>query len=126
MNQILAAVIFTFALNAINTRHMFQEKSEQPEQPEKNPKEGIDERATQQSVQQSVQQSEQQSTEDLIRMNQNIRKYGILQTLENKNVSQHHKLALINEFEYLWRPDTLVKGTNITFGRLYEDWEFEF
>lgn len=122
MNQILAAVIFTFALNAINTRHMFQEKSEQPEQPEKNPKEGIDERATQQSVQ----QSEQQSTEDLIRMNQNIRKYGILQTLENKNVSQHHKLALINEFEYLWRPDTLVKGTNITFGKLYEDWEFEF
>ena len=125
MNQILAAVIFTFALNTINTRHMFQEKPEQPEQPEqpeKNAKEGMDERATQQSVQQSV----QQSTEDLIRMNQNIRKYGILQTLENKNVSQHHKLALINEFEYLWSPDTLVKGTNITFGRLYEDWEFEF
>ena len=122
MNQILAAVIFTFALNAINTRHMFQEQPEQPEQPEKNAKEGMDERATQQSVQQSL----QQSTEDLIQMNQNIRKYGILQTLENKNVSQHHKLALINEFEYLWRPDTLVKGTNITFGRLYEDWEFKF
>lgn len=107
MYQILAAVLFTFALNAFNT---------------KNPKEGMDERTTQQSVQQSV----QQSTEDLIQMNQNIRKYGILQTLENKNVSQHHKLALINDFEYLWSPDTLVKGTNITFGRLYEDWEFEF
>ena len=107
MYQILAAVLFTFTLNALN---------------KKNPKEGMDERTTQQSVQQSV----QQSTEDLIQMNQNIRKYGILQTLENKNVSQHHKLALINEFEYLWSPDTLVKGTNITFGRLYEDWEFEF
>ena len=122
MNQILAAVIFTFALNAINTRHTRHTRHMFQEQPEKNPKEGMDERPTQQSVQQSV----QQSTEDLIRMNQNIRKYGILQTLENKNVSQHHKLALINEFEYLWSPDTLVKGTNITFGRLYEDWEFEF
>ena len=118
MNQILAAVIFTFALNAINTRHTRHTRHMFQEQPEKNPKEGMDERPTQ--------QSEQQSTEDLIRMNQNIRKYGILQTLENKNVSQHHKLALINEFEYLWSSDTLVKGTNITFGRLYEDWEFEF
>ena len=85
MNQILAAVLFTFALNA---KHLFQEKTE------KNPKEGMDERH---------ELSTQQSTEDLIQMNQNIRKYGILQTLENKNVSQHHKLALINEFEYLWQ-----------------------
>lgn len=60
---------------------------------------------------------------ELYKLEINRKKLDILNTLENIELSNNHKIALINQFHYLINGESLI---NITSGGLYEDWDIEF
>ena len=60
---------------------------------------------------------------ELNKLENNHKRLDILRTLENIELSNHHKIALINKFQYLINGGLEV---DITSGGLYEDWDIEF
>ena len=60
---------------------------------------------------------------ELYKLEINRKKLDILNTLENIELSNNHKIALINQFHYLINGESLI---NITSGGLYEDWDTKF
>ena len=60
---------------------------------------------------------------ELYKLEINHKRLDILRTLENTELSNNHKIALINKFQYLINGGLEV---DITSGGLYEDWDIEF
>lgn len=60
---------------------------------------------------------------ELHKLEDNHKRLDILRTLENMELSNNHKIALINQFQYLINGESVM---NITSGGLYEDWDIEF
>lgn len=60
---------------------------------------------------------------ELHKLEDNHKRLDILRTLENMELSNNHKIALITQFDYLINGES---GMNITRGGLYEDWDTKF
>lgn len=60
---------------------------------------------------------------ELHKLEDNYKRLDILRTLENTELSNNHKIALIDQFHYLINGESVM---NITSGGLYEDWDTEF
>lgn len=60
---------------------------------------------------------------ELYKLEDNHKRLDILRTLENMELSNNHKIALINQFQYLINGESVM---NIISGGLYQDWDIEF